>query len=144
MIRVVLDTNTVISGTLWSGTPHKVMEAARSGIIKPVVCEEMLDELKDVLGRKKFSRKLETLEKTPNQIVTEYAQIADVIQTPTVIPRVSVDMDDDIFIACAVVGMAMYVISGDPHLLDIVQHETVKIVTAAAFLKWLSDNNPHY
>lgn len=50
---------------------------------------------------------------------------------------VSADPDDDIFVACAVAGQADYIVSGDRHLLDLGQHEGIRIVRPAIFLMLL-------
>jgi putative PIN family toxin of toxin-antitoxin system len=50
-MRVVLDTNTVISGLFWRGKPFQVLELMRSGTITVYTSEAILEELLDVLKR---------------------------------------------------------------------------------------------
>jgi predicted nucleic acid-binding protein len=50
---------------------------------------------------------------------------------------VTADPADDIYIAAANDGLAEYIVSGDRHLLDLVEHEGIRIVTPRAFLSLL-------
>ncbi len=134
MIRVVLDTNIVISGTLWSGTPSLIMQAIWQVQIKPVTSEVLLDELRDVLERPKFSERLILIGKTSRQIVEDFATHADVIEVEKIERTVMADEDDDQVLACAKTGHVDYVVSGDPHLLDLLQYEEIPILNVAAFV----------
>lgn len=49
MMRVVLDTNIVVSGSLWSGTPSKILQFIQDQKIQPIITEAIIDELQDVL-----------------------------------------------------------------------------------------------
>ncbi|MGB9179188.1 MAG: putative toxin-antitoxin system toxin component, PIN family [Pyrinomonadaceae bacterium] len=57
-MRVVADTNIVVSGLLWRGNPRRVMDAARDGIIELFTSVPLLEELEDVLSREKFAARL--------------------------------------------------------------------------------------
>ncbi len=54
-VRVVLDTNIVISGLLWGGTPRQLLELGRDGKVMLFSSRELLKELSDVLERDKFA-----------------------------------------------------------------------------------------
>ena len=58
-MRVVADTNIVVSGLLWRGNPRRVLDAARDGIIELFTSPSLLEELEEVLSRKKFATRLE-------------------------------------------------------------------------------------
>ena len=137
MIRVVLDTNIVISGSLWSGAPHRVLDTITQDITRPVVTEIMLEELTEVLHREKFEGRLQIVGKTPDQIVNEYAASAEVVEAASLNKPVASDPDDDMFLACAISGHAEMIVSGDPHLLDVKEYGGIRIVTAAGFLEYL-------
>ena len=57
-MRVVLDTNIVVSGLLWDGRPRRLLEFGRDRLIKLLTSSALLDELFDVLGREKFATML--------------------------------------------------------------------------------------
>ena len=50
---------------------------------------------------------------------------------------VAADPDDDIYLAAASEGLADYLVSGDRHLLDLVEYEGIPIVTPREFLDLL-------
>jgi putative PIN family toxin of toxin-antitoxin system len=59
-VRLVLDTNTVISGLLWHGAPGKLIDAAQAGTISLFTSAPWLAELRGVLSRRKFAGQRET------------------------------------------------------------------------------------
>ena len=54
-MRLVADTNTVISGLLWGGTPGRLIDLAVEGRIKLVTTLPLLAEFEGVLARDKFA-----------------------------------------------------------------------------------------
>lgn len=134
MIRAVLDTNIVISGLLWSGTPKHIIQAGKDGRYVSVASEEMLDELRDVIARPKFSVKLAGLGVKPDQIIAEYLKVVEIIEVEVLPETVSADSDDDMFIACAVAGNAKFIVSGDPHLLNLERYHQIQMMAASTFL----------
>jgi len=101
-MRATFDTNTVISGTLWSGPPHQLLKAAEEDIIKLFTTSELLVELEDVLNRPKFKARLEAANKTVQQIIEEFSEVAETVVPATIAPVVIRDPDDDAVIACAI------------------------------------------
>ena len=54
-MRIVADTNTVISGLLWKGAPRQIIQACRQQRITIVSSESLIAELAEVLARDKFA-----------------------------------------------------------------------------------------
>ena len=73
-MHVVADTNTVISGLLWHGTPRQVLDAARTGTIALSTSAPLLAELAEVLQRPKFAQRLARANVTPHILVFGYAE----------------------------------------------------------------------
>src|SRR5947207_2085788 len=117
MIRVVLDTNIIISGWLWSGSPRQVLNIARQRQIQSVISEMLLDELRDVLHRPKFVGRLSVIGKTVEVILSEYLQFTEIVEPAQIAPVIDRDPDDDAVLACAVGAKAGYIVTGDDHLL---------------------------
>jgi len=133
-MRVVADTNTVVSGLLWRGAPRKVLDAARKGTIELFTSIDLLAELEDVLGREKFARRLSLAQIGPRQLVVGYAALAIPV-TPLEIAAVIVDdPDDDAVLACALAAGAEVIVSGDSHLLRLKNYEGIDILTAPGML----------
>jgi uncharacterized protein len=138
-MRVVLDTNTVISGLLWPGNPRRILDLARSGEITLCVSQALLVELLDVLSRPKFVARLALIGVTPTEVVDGYATLAEAIEVIMVEALIVTDPDDDEVLACALAANASYVVSGDRHLLDVDSHEYIRIMSAAQFLGLLTE-----
>jgi len=71
-MNIVLDTSTVISGLFWKGAPRQVLDLARSGTFTLFTSPDLLAELADVLGRKKFSARLEQADTNVEELVFGY------------------------------------------------------------------------
>ena len=54
-MRVVLDTNTVVSGFLWGEAPRALIEAAVEERIELFTCAALIEELAGILPRQKFA-----------------------------------------------------------------------------------------
>jgi uncharacterized protein len=50
-MRVVLDTNSVVSGLLWQGSPRRILNLTREGEISLYASSAMLAELMSFSGR---------------------------------------------------------------------------------------------
>jgi putative PIN family toxin of toxin-antitoxin system len=137
-MRIVLDTNVVISGLIWSGTPGKILAAARSRHAEIFTCIELLNELSRVLSRKKFSMKLVALGLAPQTILSDYMSLAISVSLVPLPAPVARDPNDDIVLACALSAQANAIISGDRDLLTLQQYQGVHIWTPKEALSQIS------
>ena len=133
MLRVVLDTNVLISAILFGGKPRQILEKAIRGEIRLCLSEPMLEELKAVLERSKFDYSPEMIQ----IILTELMSIPDFVNPSETINVVAEDPEDNRILECAVAAKADYVITGDSHLLKLSKYLNVEILNAAAFLEKL-------
>ena len=133
-MRVVADTNTVISGLLWHGAPRQVLEAAREGAMNLFTSAILLAELEDVLSRGKFSERLALAGVSPHELVLGYAALALVIEPAIIAPVIAADPDDDAVLACAIAARAEAIVSGDSDLLSLQEYKGIRILGAADFL----------
>jgi hypothetical protein len=130
-VRVVLDTNVVVSALVWGGTPYKLLQAAANGDIELVTSPALIDELRDVLTRSHLAPRLAAKQSSAARAIDFYSQLA-IHVSPLATPKVvAADPDDDHVIACALAGNAMLVVSGDAHLLKIGKHQHIEIVSVA-------------
>ena len=127
-MRVVVDTNVVISGSFFGGNPRRVIEAVVDREVDASASAPILEEYDDVVteiirrgyghfNAEGFRRFVETLD----------------LVSPTTRVEVCRDPDDDKFIECAVDARALYIVSGDKDLLDLKSFGGVEIVTATEF-----------
>ncbi len=129
-MRLVLDTNVVASAILWGGTPRLLLQAARDKRVELFTSTAMLAELTDILGRRKFARKIAASQLTIDQLVDGYAQLASVVR-PVTTPRIAPDPDDDVVIGTALAAKADLVVTGDKPLLTVSEHQGVRIASVA-------------
>ena len=133
LVRLVLDTNTVISGLLWDNAPSRLLDAALEGRIALFTSHALLFELGDVLPRAKFVKRVAASQLTIEQLITRYAVLAQTIE-PALISPVSIDPDDDHVLACAIGANVDFIVSGDADLLNLKQHQSIPIIKAAEAL----------
>lgn len=132
-MRVVLDTNTLVSALLSPhGPPRRLLDDARAQVFELCSSPVLVAELLDVVSRDKFAQRLAAAGLTPLGIVGEIRRLAT-MATPTDVPRVVADdADDDHVLACAVAAQADLIVSGDKHLLNLGgQYQGIAIVTPA-------------
>lgn len=127
--RVVLDTNIYISSVFWVGKPHQIVELAINREIEVFISPQILEELERVLKRD-FIEDHEFIESQIG-LILEYAKIVRPLNT---IQAVKDDPDDNKIIECAVASKADYIVTGDPHLLNLKEFDKIKIVTPDGFL----------
>ena len=134
-MNIVLDTSTVISGLFWKGAPRQLLDLARSGTFTLFTSPDLLAELADVLGRKKFSARLEQADTNVEELVFGYVALAQTVRPIKIEAVIKADPDDDKVLACAKVASAEIIASGDSHLLDLNEYEGIKIMTVNQLLE---------
>jgi putative PIN family toxin of toxin-antitoxin system len=135
-VRVVADTNTVVSGLLWDGgPPRQLIDAAFAAEIELYTSAVLLEELTEVLGRAKFGRKVAASSFSAEQLVWRYARLARRVVPAAVESVVLSDPDDDHVITCAVAARAEIIVSGDRRLLEVGVYRDIRIVHARQALE---------
>ena len=129
-MRLVADTNVVVSGLLWKGPSRRLLDFARSGAVTLFTSPELLAELLDVLQRPKLERRLEQAGVSPWELVAGYGVLARLVTAPRRPAVVLEDPDDDRVLECAVACRAELVVSGDQHLLELSEHEGIPVLPA--------------
>lgn len=134
-MRIVVDTNVVISGVFFGGMPSKVLIAIASGKVKACATSEIIDEYNEII-EEMILRKQGHLKK---DIINPLIASMEIIERKSII-KLSRDPDDDKFLECAKDGKALYIVSGDKDLLTIENYEGIEIITAKEFCeKYLDD-----
>lgn len=130
----MLDTNTIISGLLWFGKPRKLIDLAEAGSITVCTSPDLLRELREVLIRPKLSGRLAAVGSSAEEVVEQFAALAQVVEVSVSVTVITADPDDNNVLSCALAAQADYIVSGDRHLLDLASYEGVEILDAAQFL----------
>lgn len=134
VMKVVIDTNVLISALLFGGTPGKLIPLWQKGDIKMQTSKEMVDEYIKVLSYPKFElSKAEITYLLQGEILPYLDVIAPTSTSESIL--IKEDPSDDKFIYCAESGNAKCIITGDHHLLKLKAHEDIKILTPLQFLE---------
>lgn len=140
MLRIVFDTNIIISGYFWRGAPRHALDLALNGRVILLASDELITELRETLMRTKFDPYFEQSGRTRDELFTEFeGSVASVI--PAFVPEGVVrDPKDRHILACAVGGNADAIISGDKDLTDLKQYKGIPIWSAPYFLQQLESS----
>ena len=136
-MRVVADTNIVVSGLLWHGNPRLVLEAARVALLSYTPPESCSRNWKTYWSARGLPCDCKRLELT-HELVLGFGALAKLVEPVEIAPVVHADPDDDAVIACAISSRSEIIVSGDSHLLDLKQYESVRIITAAELIAEIS------
>ena len=127
-MRIVIDTNVLISGLFFGGKPYKVLRAVINDEIEAAITDEIEYEYRrivdEALRKFKVTKAKASLENCLCKL-TRIDSVSDI--------KICRDPDDDKFINCAIDSKALYIVSGDKDLLTLKNVKDVDIITAAEF-----------
>ena len=132
-MRVVADTNILVSALLFGGNPEQVFLAGLRGEIQLLTSLFLLKELEKVL-REKFKLNIHLV----REIIEEVRGVAEIVQVSSHIKAISYPDEDNRVLECAVDGRADFIVTGDTkHILPLKEYGGIKILSASEFLKHL-------
>jgi putative PIN family toxin of toxin-antitoxin system len=130
-MRVVLDTNVLMSGIFWSGPPARILAEWSEGRFDFLASLEILTEYR--LVGKRLAKKYRSLELGPVlDLVIRESRIVEPVPQPS---HACDDPDDVKFLACAIAGKAASVVSGDRALLRASGYKGIEVVRPKDFLE---------
>jgi putative PIN family toxin of toxin-antitoxin system len=129
-LRVVLDTNVLMSGIFFGGLPGEILQAWSAGRLILLFSPEIFQEYHRVGER--LSEQYGDLELAP--ILTLLGTRGELVRSDASLQAGSRDPDDDKFLACAATGEAAALVSGDRDLLDLESWKDVPILTPRQFV----------
>ena len=129
-MRIVIDTNVVISGVFFGGTPRKVIEAVMNNRMTACANVEIVNEYAEIV-EEMVARRQGSIQK---DILFPFVSKLELFE-PVADVQICRDPDDDKFISCALDSGSLYIVSGDKDLLDLKQVEGISIITAADFCR---------
>lgn len=129
-MKIILDTNVLISGIFFKGPPFNILKYWRDGKLELIVYEEIFKE---------YSLVCEKLHNKYPSIAFDEILDLILINAHFYVPikckeQITIDPDDDKFIKCALAGHVKIIISGDKHLLDVNGHQGIKILNPSDFI----------
>ena len=128
-LRVVLDTNVLVSGLAYPGSiPGRILDAWRQGGMNLVLSRYILDEMARVLPR------LRRISLTPSEIrnlADSFMFMAEMVEPSTEFDERLREKSDQLVLGTLRAAQADYLVTGDKDLLALA--EWYPIVTPAAF-----------
>ena len=132
-MRVVLDTNVIVSALNFPGNERLVLELALRGRFELVLSRFILEEVAGVL-----TRKFDWDGERAAQVLQGIKNVAAVIDPPRLPEQIAGGHADNRILECAMAAGADYLITGDrQHLLPIGEHQGTRIINAPRFLSAL-------
>ncbi len=132
-MKVVLDTNVVVSGIFFGGVPGRILGAWRRGGLMLAMSPEIIDEylrVAEILAERYPSVDIEPL-------LSLLVQGGEVVRAPGLAQPVCDDPDDDKFVSCALESGADVIVSGDKKLLAVSGYQGVTVMTP----RWFVDSH---
>lgn len=138
MLRAVVDTNVLISGTIRrSGHPNRIINAWREGLFVLVTSESLIEEAARVFRYPKISGKYGLTEERISRILKSLQRYALITPGKLRINVIKEDPDDNQVVVAAVEAGADCMVSGDPHLLNLGSYRGIEVVPPKQFVKML-------
>jgi len=126
MLRVVLDTNVLVSGLIMLGKPRELLSIISRRETTLVLSKEILNEFSKVMRRNKFAEYAK--EEQVERFIEDIESIAELTELKSHI-KVVKDPKDNIVISTAIDGEADIIVSGDHHLLSLKEFRGIKILS---------------
>jgi putative PIN family toxin of toxin-antitoxin system len=137
-VRIVADTNTLVSGSLWSGNPGRLLDAVKAGKLTLLQTPQLWVEFVEVLNRPKFIVRLQLLGLSPTILadgLLKYVSWCAEVRLPH--PPELRDPKDLLVLAAAVAARADAIVTGDDDLLVMESFEGIPIMKARQALEKL-------
>jgi len=132
-VRVVADTNILVSALLFGGLPEQVFLAGLRGEIQLLISLSLLKEFEKVL-KEKFKFNIHLV----REIIEEVREVAEIVEVSSHIKAISYPDEDNRVLECAVDGKAEFIVTGDTrHILPLKEYGGIKILSPSEFLKHL-------
>jgi putative PIN family toxin of toxin-antitoxin system len=130
-VRIVADTNTLISGSLWTGNPGRLLDAVKAGKITLLQTPQLWLEFVEVLERPKFKARLQFFRFTPVALADGLRKYVTWTTEAQILPPTALRDSKDLLVLAAASGShADAIVTGDDDLLSLQSFEGIPIMKA--------------
>ena len=138
MTRVVLDANVLVSALISpKGSPATILSYWQEGKLAIIVSAAILQEVDRVLHYPRIQERYHLPEELVQQFLSLLRKGAIVVEPDAQVQIVERDPSDNCYVECAVAGRAVYIVSGDGHLLDLKEYRGIQILAPREFMTLL-------
>ncbi len=128
-MRIVVDTNVIVSALVFGGLPRRVLETVEEGICEWFYSAEIETETRRVL-RDKFNWNNQRLDTYLARLLSLGSRVVPSRR----VNAVAEDPSDNRVLECAAEAAAQVIVTGDTHLLRLREYEGIAILTPRQFL----------
>ena len=133
MIRIVLDSNVLVSGSISvSGTIVELLDAWTAQQIVVALSAPILIEVERTLGEPYFIARIG--QRRVQQYLSRIYRRAELVEVAGVVTGAATHPADDLILATAVAGNVDYLVTGDRQLLALGEYDGIQIVSPATFM----------
>ncbi len=133
-LKVVLDTNILVSAWLWEGNESKIVELIENGLVIGYTSLQLIQEFEKVMSYPKFRLSEEEIASA----IGYYQIILRTIEPKIVVNIICDDTADNRVLDCALSAKVNAIITGDKHLLELGKFKNITILTSTEFLKFIT------
>ena len=134
-MKIVLDTNVLVSGTFWEGDSAKILNLIDTKEIGLILSEELIEEYNEVINRDEILDKIQNKDLILNKTVQKIIQNSSITEPSSKFDIIKEDSDDNKILECAFEGKVNYIISQDNHLLKLKEFQGIRIITPEEFVR---------
>jgi putative PIN family toxin of toxin-antitoxin system len=138
MLRVLLDTNVVVSSLLSPlGPSARIVDAWRHSRVTLISYPLILAEVQAVLNYPRIRRKYAITDEEVAKLLNLFRKHALLVtgEAEKITGVITADPEDEKFLDCALEARANFIVSGDHHLLDLKSFRAIQIITARQFVE---------
>ncbi len=138
MIKIVPDTNLIISGLIFRGDARQIINLAYQKKIEFFGSDSSFRELRRVVNYDRFKKYLANEIFTPEKLIISYKSFINVVSLNAEYNDLKVvmdDPDDDEFIRIAKTVGSQIIVSNDKHLRKIKKFDNIRIIEPEIFIK---------
>ena len=138
-MKVVLDTNVLVSGTFWTGYSFEIIRRIDLKEAILILSKDLIDEYEETINSEEIIEKIENKNLIINGIIRRVIRDATIVLPENKFDVVKEDPDDNRILECAIEGKVDFIISQDNHLLNLKEFNGIKILAPKEFLRILRD-----
>jgi len=143
MLRLVLDTNILISATIeQAGASSKILNAWKQDQVTLITSPVLISEFKEVLKRPRIRKYQWMSPEEVDSLVDLLTKAATQTSGELLVSVVKADPDDDYVLSAALEGAADFIVTGNIHLLELHPFQGIQILTPAEMLRVLEKSKP--
>lgn len=137
-IKIIFDTNVLVSAIVFGGNPRRCMELALEESVELYTSRELLGEVAE-----KLEKKFHWPEENKEKIIQRIAQHATIVYPSVKVDRIKNNPSDNHVLEVSETVEADFIVTGDKkHILPLKRHKTAKILLPTDFLKQLQNKKP--